>query len=507
LKRALISVYDKRGIVEFAKGLVKNKYDIVSSGGTAKHLKDNGLEVREVSSITGIKEMLGGRVKTLHPFIFGGILARKEDENELQKLGIYFFDIVVCNLYPFEEVVKYPDVTMADAIENIDIGGVALLRAGAKNFERVIVVSDVADYDWIIKRIEKDGLSYEERLSLAKKAFVYTTRYDSAISDFLSQKENFEEKLPSSIGITITKVHDLRYGENPHQNAGLYRELNSLNILPFEKYQGKELSFNNLVDMESALSIVNSFDEPTAVVIKHTNPCGIGKGKDTKEAYERALSTDPMSAFGGIIGFNRTVTEETASIITKSFKEVIVAPSFEKEALEIFKKKKNLRVVKIENLIESNFDYRKIFAGWLIQERDMHKINVKEWEYVSNRKPTEKEINALHFAWKVVGFVKSNAIVITDDKRTLGIGAGQMSRIDAAELAVKKAKQAGLEIKGAVLSSDAFFPFRDSIDFAAQEGITAVIEPGGSKRDQEVIDAANEKDIILVFTHRRHFRH
>ena len=451
--------------------------------------------------------MLGGRVKTLHPNIFGGILARKEDENELQKLGIGFFDIVICNLYPFEEVVKNPNVTMADAIENIDIGGVALIRAGAKNFNRVIIVSDINDYDWVFKKIESNTLSDEVRLLLAKKAFLYTTRYDSAISNFLSQKVSDEKGLPSTIGITITKVHDLRYGENPHQNASFYRELNSLNILPFEKYQGKELSFNNLIDMESVINIVNNFDEPTAVIIKHTNPCGIGKGTDIKEAYERALSTDPMSAFGGIVGFNRTVTEETASIITKSFKEVIVSPSFEKEALEIFKKKKNLRVVKIEKVTESNFDYRKIFAGWLIQEKDKYETKEDEWEYVSNRKPTDMETSALRFAWKVVGFVKSNAIVITDDTRTLGIGAGQMSRIDAAELAVKKAKQANLEIKGAVLASDAFFPFRDSIDFAAGEGITSVIEPGGSKRDREVIDAANEKNIALVFTHRRHFRH
>ena len=507
MKRALISVYDKKDIVEFAKRLVKNNYDIVSSGGTAKHLKDNGLEAREVSSITGTEEMLGGRVKTLHPFIFGGILARKEDENELQKLGIDFFDIVICNLYPFEKVVKNPDLTMTDAIENIDIGGVALLRAGAKNFERVIVVSDVADYDWIIERIEKDGLSYEERLSLAKKTFLYTSRYDSVITNFFSQKCEKEEGLPLSILISLNKKSELRYGENPHQKAGLYLEQLSEHTTPFEKYQGKELSYNNLVDIESAFTIVNSFKEPTSVIIKHTNPCGIGKGRNEKEAYEMALSTDPMSAFGGIVGFNRTVTKETASIIVKSFKEVIVAPSFEKEALEVFKKKKNLRVIKREKMKHQNLEYRRIFAGWLIQERDRHGVNESEWEFVSDRKPDEKELCALRFAWKIVGFVKSNAIVITDDTRTLGIGAGQMSRIDAVELAVKKAKQAGFEVTGAVLASDAFFPFRDSIDFASQKGIKAVIEPGGSKRDKEVIEAANEKDIILVLTHRRHFRH
>lgn len=507
MKKVLISVYDKDGIDKFARKLVENDYEVVSSGGTAKYLKDRDLKVIKVSDITGTKEMLGGRVKTLHPKIFGGILARKEDKKELEKLKISFFDMIICNLYPFEDVTKNLDVTMADAIENIDIGGVALLRAAAKNFERVIIVSDISDYDWVIERIEKGGLTDEERLSLAKKAFLYTSKYDSVITNFFSQKCDEDEKFPLNILISLKKDSDLRYGENPHQSASLYLEVSSSNNIQFEKHQGKELSFNNFIDIESVFNIVNSFKEPVSVIIKHTNPCGIGKGKDTVEAYERALSTDSMSAFGGIVGFNRTVTKETAALIVKSFKEVIVAPSFDKSALDIFKKKKNLRVVRIEKTESLKLDYRRTFAGWLVQEKDEHEVNEKEWEFVSNIKPTEEELNALRFAWKVVGFVKSNAIVITDDVKTLGIGAGQMSRIDAAELAVKKAKQAGLDVKGAVLASDGFFPFRDSIDFAAKEGIKAVIEPGGSRRDNEVIEAANEKDIILVFSHRRHFRH
>lgn len=507
LKKVLISVYNKRGVENFAKKLVENNYKVISTGGTSKFLQKKGLDVTEVSEITGVEEMLGGRVKTLHPKIFGGILAREEDEDSLIEQNIPFFDMVVCNLYPFEEVIKEPNMTMANAIENIDIGGVALLRAAAKNFERVIVVSDISDYDWIIKKIETDGLSYDKRLSLAKKAFLRTSKYDTNITNFFAQRSGKDYGLPLNILIPLEKTTELRYGENPHQKAGLYLELLSEDNTSFKKYQGKALSYNNLVDIESAYTIVNNFEEPTSVIMKHTNPCGIGKGKDIKEAYERALSTDPMSAFGGIIGFNRTVTGETASIIVESFKEVIIAPSFEEDALEIFRSKKNLRVVQVKKIKRLDLDYRRIFAGWLIQERDKHEINEEEWEFVSKEKPNEGDLAALRFAWKVVGFVKSNAIVITDDQKTIGIGAGQMSRIDAVELAAKKAMQSGLTIKGTFLASDGFFPFRDSIDFAAKKGIKAVIEPGGSIRDKEVIEAANEKNIILVFSHRRHFRH
>lgn len=507
MKRVLISTYDKTGLASFAEKLVKNGYEIVSTGGTSKHLKDNGLDVIEVKEITKTEEMLDGRVKTLHPNIFGGILARESDDDTLAKYNISRLEMVICNLYPFAQVISKPDVTMDEAIENIDIGGVALLRAAAKNCKYVTVVSSIEDYDWIVEKIENDGLTYDDRLLLARKAFTYTSTYDTAINNYFSKQIKEEEELPHTIAVNLQKLENLRYGENPHQKAALYSDGNKKESEPYQKHQGKKISYNNLVDIDSAINIVNSFKETVSVVIKHTNPCGIAIGDNTKQAFQRALSTDPMSAFGGIIGFNRKVTAETASEIVKSFKEVVVAPSFEDEALEIFKKKKNLRIVSAENWEKVTFDYRKTFAGWLLQERDNHEIVENEWEFVSNLKPDEQDLNALRFAWKVVGFVKSNSIIITDETKTLGIGAGQMSRIDAAELSVKKANQAELDVKNGYMASDGFFPFRDSIDFAAKVGIKAVIEPGGSIRDKEVIEAANEKNIILVLTHRRHFRH
>ncbi len=507
MKRVLISVYDKKGVAEFARKLTANNYEIVSTGGTAKYLTENGISVIKVSSITGSPEMLGGRVKTLHPKIFGGILARENNIKEIKELGLTSFDMIVCNLYPFQEITKNKDVSMETAVENIDIGGVALLRAAAKNFERVIVVSDSNLYSWIIERIESGDMSSEERMSLAQKAFLLTSKYDTAIAKFLLYWSKTGDELPKNLLISLEKKTDLRYGENSHQKAALYVDSISHNIPAFEKYQGKELSYNNIVDMESAFLIANSFDEPAVAIIKHRNPCGVGKGKNVVEAYERALSTDAMSAFGGIVAVNRNLTIEIANAIAKSFKEVVIAPSFDANALEVFKRKKNLRVVKVKNLTSTGLDYKNTFAGWLIQQKDRYEMNENEWEIVTNRKPDENDLNAIRFAWKVVGFVKSNAIVITSDTKTIGIGAGQMSRIDAAELAVKKAKQAGLKTADTVMASDAFFPFRDSIDFAAQHAIKAVIEPGGSIRDKEVVDAANEKDIILVLTHRRHFRH
>lgn len=507
MKRVLISTYDKTGLASFTRKLVDNGYEIVSTGGTSGYLTDNGLDVTEVSKITKTEEMLGGRVKTLHPNIFGGILAREGDDDTLTKYNISRFEMVICNLYPFAQVISKPDVTMDEAIENIDIGGVALLRAAAKNFKYVTVVPSIEDYDWIAEKIENEGLSYNDRTMLARKAFSYTSEYDATINSYFSQQLEEEEELPHSITVNLQKLKNLRYGENPHQKAALYSNGDKKGSEPYQKHQGKKISYNNLVDIDSAINIVNSFKETVSVVIKHTNPCGIAVGDNTKEAFQRALSTDPMSAFGGIIGFNRKVTAETASEIVKSFKEVVVAPSFEDEALEIFKKKKNLRIISTENWEKVRFDYRKTFAGWLLQERDNHKIVEEEWEFVSNQKPTQQDICALRFAWKVVGFVKSNSIVITNETKTLGIGAGQMSRIDAAELSVKKANQAELDVKNGYMASDGFFPFRDSIDFAAKMGIRAVIEPGGSIRDKEVIEAANEKNIILVLTHRRHFRH
>ncbi|OQX56559.1 MAG: bifunctional phosphoribosylaminoimidazolecarboxamide formyltransferase/IMP cyclohydrolase [Candidatus Cloacimonas sp. 4484_209] len=507
MKRALITVYDKKNIVNFAGKLAKNGYEIVSTGGTANLLQNNKIKVINVSSLTGFDQMLNGRVKTLHPKIFGGILARDEDKQELIKNQIGFFDIVICNLYPFEQVIQKNEVTIEEALENIDIGGVALLRAAAKNFPRVTVVSDINDYNWVADKIESGGSTIEERLFLAQKAFLYTSRYDSIIADFFIRQSQKENILPSRIIISLEKDKELRYGENAHQKAALYREILPASHTDFIQYQGKELSFNNIIDMESAFLIANSFTEPASAIIKHRNPCGVGIGNNLSEAFTRALSTDPMSAFGGIIGLNRAVNAELAGLIIKSFKEVVIAPEVENDALEVFKKKKNLRVIVRKTLNNTPLDFHKTFAGWLIQQTDDHKLYEEEWEFVSAKKPDEEQLAALRFAWKVAGFVKSNAIVITDSVKTIGIGAGQMSRIDAAELAVKKAKQAGLDVSGCVMASDGFFPFRDSIDFAAKEKISAVIEPGGSIRDKEVIDAACEKDIVLIFSHRRHFRH
>ncbi len=500
-------MYDKTGIETFAQKLSELGYEIVSSGGTARHLISCNIEVAKISDVTKSPEMLGGRVKTLHPHIFGAILARTQDEKELQDLGISPISIVICNLYPFESVTSKPEVTLEEAIENIDIGGVTLLRAAAKNFDRVAVLFDKDDYDWVLKKIAGNQLTQDDRAQLAHKAFMYTCRYDSLIANFLATRGNEEQKLPSNLCVPLLKIADLRYGENPHQISALYAELGKTKELPFVQHQGKKLSFINIIDLESSYTIANSFDEPASVIVKHTNPCGVGIGSNTKEAYARALSTDPMSAFGGIIGFNGEVSADTASLILDSFKEVVIAPSFTPDALERFKKKKHLRIIELSSGFEGDVEYRSFFGGWLAQRRDDHASREDEWEFVSERKAAEDEMQALRFAWKVVGFVKSNAIVLTNDSQTIGIGAGQMSRIDAAELSVKKAKQAGLEVKGTVLASDAFFPFRDSIDFAAKHEISAVIEPGGSKRDKDIIEAANEHNIALIFSHRRHFRH
>jgi phosphoribosylaminoimidazolecarboxamide formyltransferase/IMP cyclohydrolase len=430
-----------------------------------------------------------------------------QDANELQKLGISPISIVICSLYPFESVISKPDVTLEDAIENIDIGGVTLLRAAAKNFDQVAVLFDPDDYGWVLKKMAEDTLTVDDRRQLARKAFMYTCRYDSLIANYLAETHQKTADLPSNLCIPLMKIAQLRYGENPHQEAGLYAELGKPMELPFQQHQGKQLSFINIIDLESAYTIASSFDVPASVIVKHTNPCGVAIGSDTREAYERALSTDPMSAFGGIIGFNRKVTSETALLINDSFKEVVIAPGYEPEAFATFAKRKNLRVIEIASGFNGNLEFRSFFGGWLVQKKDDHVNIEQEWECVSKRKPTEAEMRSLRLGWKVVGFVKSNAIVLTSETQTIGIGAGQMSRIDAAELSVKKAEQAGLAVKGSVLASDAFFPFRDSIDFAAKHGITAVIEPGGSKRDREVIAAADEHGIALIFTHRRHFRH
>ncbi|BBB33648.1 phosphoribosylaminoimidazolecarboxamide formyltransferase / IMP cyclohydrolase [Thermotomaculum hydrothermale] len=507
---ALISVSDKNGIVDFAKKLENLGFEIVSSGGTFKVLKDAGLNPVKVSDITGFPEILDGRVKTLHPKIHGGILVdmRKESHREeLKKHGINNFEIVCVNLYPFKETVKKTD-DVDEIIENIDIGGPTLLRASAKNFYSVAVVVDPDDYSKVVEEIEKNGeVSLDTRKKLALKALSHTASYDIAISSFFNRM--LENKFPERLFLEYNLENTLRYGENPHQQAAFYSEPDFRNdeLPALKKLQGKELSYNNLMDSDAAIEMVREFDEPACVIVKHANPCGIGRDNESlKIAFERAHSTDPMSAFGGIIALNREVDGELASLITKNFVEVVIAPSFTKEARGIFSKKKNLRLIQLPINSEKYpyFNIKRVRGGILLQDADTIEEDRSNWNVVTEAKPDEETFKALEFAWKVVKHVKSNAIVFCKENETLGIGAGQMSRVDSVKIAVMKANK---DLNGSVLASDAFFPFRDSIDEAAKIGVKAVIQPGGSIRDKEVIEAANEHGIAMVFTGIRHFRH
>ncbi len=512
MKRALISVSDKTGIVEFAKELVNLGYQIVSSSGTAKHLKENGIDVVEVSQITGFPEILDGRVKTLHPKIHGGILAVRDNPQhikQLQENGIAPIDIVAINLYPFEKTVKKGS-NLEEIIENIDIGGPAMVRASAKNYKYVAIITDPSDYDLVINELKTNGeVSLKTRQLLSLKAFRHTALYDSIISNVLNQKFGINEDFPEELTIPMRKKSSLRYGENPHQKASLYINPmeESLSVADSEILQGKEMSYNNYLDVEASLLLVKEFENPACVIVKHNNPCGVAESDNILEAYKLALQTDPKSAFGGIVAFNRELDKETAQALTEIFLEVVVAPSFSQEALEVLKSKKNLRVVKIKNFEKSpeGKDLKRLSGGYLIQDRD--KGLYETLELVTQRQPTEKELQDLIFALKVVKHVKSNAVVIAKDKRSIGIGVGQTSRVDSLETAVKKAQEFGLPLEGSVLASEAFFPFRDSIDFATKYGIKAVIQPGGSIRDNEVIQACNEYGIAMIFTKMRHFKH
>jgi phosphoribosylaminoimidazolecarboxamide formyltransferase/IMP cyclohydrolase len=510
-KRALISVWDKSGVVEFAKELSKLKIEIISTGGTAKLLRDNGIPVREVSEITGFPEMLDGRVKTLHPKIHAGILAlrgRKEHLQQLEKHGVESIDLVVVNLYPFEQTISKRDVKHDEAIENIDIGGPALIRAAAKNYESVGVVVDPSDYSKVLEELKKNNsLSLHTREMLALKAFQHTARYDTIISNYLERSFG-GELFPKFLTMSFEKQMELRYGENPHQKASFYRELESdeTSISNARKLQGKELSYNNMLDAESALELLKEFEEPAVVIMKHNNPCGVAINKNLKDAYIQAKATDPEAAFGGVVALNRTVDGETAAQITTVLTDVVVAPAYSKEALEIFSKKVNMRVLEVGGFStkrREKREFRSIDGGLLVQERNT-KLLAGEPKVVTKRKPTEKEMRALLFAWKVCKHVKSNAIVYAFEDRTVGIGAGQMKRSDASKLGAMKAVES---LKGAVLASDAFFPFRDSVDVAANAGVTAIIQPGGSRNDKEAIDACNEHGIAMVFTGIRHFKH
>jgi IMP cyclohydrolase (EC 3.5.4.10)/phosphoribosylaminoimidazolecarboxamide formyltransferase (EC 2.1.2.3) len=512
LKRALISVSDKTGILEFAKELKNLGYEIISSSGTAKYLKENGIDVIEVSQITGFPEILDGRVKTLHPKIHGGILAIRDNQEHMKQLeenNIKPIDIVVINLYPFENTVK-KGADLDEIIENIDIGGPALVRASAKNYKYVAIITDPKDYSDIINELKEYGeISIHTKKKLSLKAFRHTAFYDSIISQVLNEKFEINEDFPENLTIPMRLKSGLRYGENPHQKASLYINPleNGISVADSEILQGKEMSFNNYYDVDSAVLLVKEFEEPACVIVKHNNPCGVAVAENIKQAYTLALETDPKSAFGGIVAFNKEVDEDTAKELTKLFLEVVVAPSFSDSALEVLKTKKNLRVVKVKNFDKKleGKDIKRISGGYLLQDRNLGLYT--ELKVVTERQPTEKELEDLIFALKVVKHVKSNAVVIAKDKRTVGIGVGQTSRVDSLETAIKKAKEFNLPLEGSVLASEAFFPFRDSIDTAAKEGIKAVIQPGGSIRDQEVIDACNEHGIAMIFTNMRHFKH
>ena len=518
ITRALLSVSDKAGIADLGKALVGLGIEILSTGGTAAALSDAGVAVKEVSDHTGFPEIMGGRVKTLHPKIHGGILARRgHDEQAMAANDIEPIDLVVVNLYPFEKTVADPACSLGEAIENIDIGGPAMLRASAKNHHHVAVVVDPNDYPALIEELYANDatLSEDSRYSLAVKAFEHTAHYDAAISNYLSSRKpgGDQVEFPRSLNLQFTKRQDLRYGENPHQRGAFYAASNPQagSIAAAKQLQGKELSYNNIADTDAALDCVKAFEEPACVIVKHANPCGVALGANIHEAYERAFKTDPTSAFGGIIAFNHKLDPETArAIIDKQFVEVIAAPQVSEAALAIIAEKSGVRVLETGDwrALEGQV-FRSVAGGMLIQDEDgpQRTVALSDLKIVSKRAPGDKEIEDLFFAWRVAKCVKSNAIVFASDRATVGVGAGQMSRVYSTRIAAIKAADESLEVKGAVMASDAFFPFRDGIDSAAEYGIRAVIQPGGSIRDQEVIDAANEHDMAMVFTGMRHFRH
>lgn len=492
-KFALFSVYDKEGIIDLAKVLANQGYEILSTSQTTNFLRQEGLKATEVSEFTNFPEILKGRVKTLHPKIFGGILSYREEE-------IAPIDFVVCNLYPFEEMMKR-NLTLDEMIEYIDIGGVSLLRAGAKNYKFVATLPEKEFYPMVIEELKEKGkVSEETRKLLALKTFEIVTHYDAVITEYLMEKFSMVN-FPRYFTKSFFKDLPLRYGENPHQRGFFY--LSPFSQIRIKQLAGKELSYNNLLDIDSALSLLEDFSEPTVCIMKHNTPCGVGCAEEIEEAFQKALESDRKSAFGGVIGINRKVSEKLVETIRPLFFEVVVAPDFSKEALTVLKKKKDLRLIQFSGSFPE-LTIRSCLGGILLGSRDKLTERRENWRIMSGKKPSEKELSDLAFAWKVCKFVRSNAIVIVKDKMTVGIGAGQMSRVDAVEIAIKKA---GGREKGGVLASDGFFPFRDSIDLAAQAGITAIIEPGGSIRDEEVINAADENEIALIFTGIRHFRH
>ncbi|MBL6986585.1 MAG: bifunctional phosphoribosylaminoimidazolecarboxamide formyltransferase/IMP cyclohydrolase [Methylobacter sp.] len=528
ITRALVSVSDKSGIVDFCRELNQLGIEILSTGGTAKTLAEHNIPATEVSDYTGFPEMMDGRVKTLHPKVHGGILARRGiDDAVMAANGIKPIDMVVVNLYPFEQTIANPDCDFATAIENIDIGGPTMIRAAAKNHADVAVIVDPSDYASIIAELENDNsLTQQTRFNLALKSFEHTACYDTAIAVYLSNIRcagscgihtipgDNDVQFPETLNLQFYHNQSMRYGENPHQNAAFYREKSpaSGTIAAAKQLQGKELSYNNIADADAALECVKSFsDQATCVIVKHANPCGVAQADNLLEAYDKAYATDPTSAFGGIIAFNRELDEQTAAeIIKRQFVEVIIAPSISTAALAILTEKQNVRVLECglwDSNNQASLDFKRVAGGLLVQDKDLGEITAADVKIVSKRAPTEQELADLLFAWKVGKFVKSNAIVYCKNGQTIGVGAGQMSRVYSAKIAGIKAVDAGLDVPGSAMASDAFFPFRDGIDSAAEAGITAVIQPGGSMRDNEVIAAADEHNIAMVFTGMRHFRH
>jgi phosphoribosylaminoimidazolecarboxamide formyltransferase/IMP cyclohydrolase len=508
IKRALISVSDKIGIVDFARKLIQLNVEIISTGGTFHVLKEAGIRVQPVSEVTGFPEILDGRVKTLHPKIHAGILAiadNSDHQEALRSLDIQPIDMVVVNLYPFEKTVLKTSATLDEAIEQIDIGGPSMLRSAAKNFKYKVAIANPMKYNAVAEEMQKnDGaVSYQTRISLAKEAFCFTSRYDSYITKYLSQLGEKDHTLPDIFSMSLRKIEELRYGENPHQRAALYGDFFNY----FEKLHGKELSFNNIVDIQAATELISEFNEPTAVIIKHTNPCGVGSDEKLIDAFKKALSTDTKSAFGGIVAYNRPLDMETAKEVNEIFIEVIVAPDFSQEVLAFLRKKKDRRIIRQLKAPDEEINIKKIIGGLLVQEIDSLRISKDQLKVVTKRQPTEAEYSAMLYGWRVVKHLKSNAIVISRHDRTIGVGAGQMSRVDSTSIAIQKAKRAKLDTKGAALASDAFFPFADSIEEAVKCGITSIIQPGGSIRDAEVIEAADKKNITMVFTGIRHFKH
>ncbi|ALR14499.1 bifunctional phosphoribosylaminoimidazolecarboxamide formyltransferase/IMP cyclohydrolase [Vibrio natriegens] len=524
IRRALISVSDKTGIVEFAQALAERGVDILSTGGTARLLAEQGIAVTEVSDYTGFPEMMDGRVKTLHPKVHGGVLGRRgQDDEVMEKHGINPIDMVVVNLYPFAETVAKDGCTLEDAVENIDIGGPTMVRSAAKNHKDVTIVVNASDYDRVIAEMDVNdkSLTLETRFDLAIAAFEHTASYDGMIANYFGtmvpsygeNKEGDEEsKFPRTFNQQFEKKQDMRYGENSHQAAAFYVEANpeEASVSTARQIQGKALSYNNIADTDAALECVKEFDEPACVIVKHANPCGVALGKDILEAYNRAYQTDPTSAFGGIIAFNKELDAETATaIVERQFVEVIIAPSVSAEAIEVVAAKKNVRLLECGEWTTktTGFDVKRVNGGLLVQDRDQGMVSLDDLKVVSKRQPTEEELKDALFCWKVAKFVKSNAIVYAKGDMTIGVGAGQMSRVYSAKIAGIKAADEGLEVAGSVMASDAFFPFRDGIDAAAEAGIKCVIQPGGSMRDDEVIAAADEHGMAMIFTGMRHFRH